>query len=352
MSAKDGLPPPEPFDDAGAEAAKTPLPDLEAIGSPALVADLQARVMALNEAARDWLCVSAAASEPLRLGALVVSDLPYPWPSILAADHAVTVGGRRTTGGSQAQQALVTSIPFGELRLVIFSQERDTTGTVTDGHPETARFAQLLDAVSHELRNPLTPILGMSEMLLDGDVGDLTPEQERLVKHVYRGAARLTAALDALLDLSRLCARKRSVEPVPVHVRFCLERVTDLLRARPQIDTCDVRVDVSDKGLQCVTDPRLLERTLLELVEYSLRRGAGGMYWLRAEATQGGLVVSLVDSANGQSRMGAAVEMGNNGHVLGSSVAHEMARILGLRIGGPSGGQPECVFQVFVPSQI
>ena len=351
MRAKEGRPTPGPSADGSAQVSETLQPDLDAISSPAVLADAQARVVAINAAAREWLDDQAAPAESLQLGALVVPDIAEPWPSILTADEAVTIGGRRTTGGSQAQHVLVTAVPCGALRLVVFASEHGgAIGSASDTS-EAARFAQLLDAVSHELRNPLTPVLGMSEMLLDGDAGDLTPEQERLVKHVYRGAARLTAALDALLDLSRLCAHKRAVEPVPVHVRFCLERVTDLLKARPQTDSYELGVDVADRELQCTTDPRLLERTLLELIEYSLRRRAGGSYCLRAEAADGGLVVSLVDCVT-ESMASGSPGGGRGEHLLGSLVAHELARVLGLNIGGPSAGKEACVFWVFVPSEI
>ena len=349
MRAKQDLPVPGQSADGGPQVSETLQVGLDAINSPAMLADAQARIVATNAAAREWL--GEQPDELARLGSFVVPDLTEPWPSILTAAGAVTVGGRRTTGGTQAQHVLVTVAPCGSLRLVIFASDHSAAIGTTSGTSEAARFAQLLDAVSHELRNPLTTILGMSEMLLDGDVGDLTPEQERLVKHVYRGAARLTAALDALLDLSRLCARKRAVEPVPVHVRFCLERVTDLLKSRPQADNYKLGVEVSDRDLQCTTDPRLLERTLLELIEYSLRRGAGGSYCLRAEAADGGLIVSLVDCVVEQKGMGQAGG-GSGDHLLGSSVAHELARVLGLKIGGPSAGKDACVFWVFVPSEI
>ena len=349
MRAKEGLPTPGQSADGGAQVSESLQAQIDAISSPAMLADAQGRVVAMNAAAREWLGEPSA--EPLRLGTLVVPDLAEPWPAILAADGAVTLGGRRTTGGSQTQHVLVTVAPCGSLRLVILASDPSGGKASSSGTSEAARFAQLLDAVSHELRNPLTPVLGMSEMLLDGDVGPLTPEQERLIRHVYRGATRLTAALDALLDLSRLCAHKRAVEPVPVHVRFCLERVTDLLKTRPQADDFELGVEVADRDLQCTTDPRLLERTLLELIEYGLRRGAGGSYCLRAEAADGGLVVSLVDCLVEKRGRGQAAG-GSGDHLLGSSVAHELARVLGLKIGGPSAGRDACVFWVFVPSEI
>ena len=47
--------------------------------------------------------------------------------------------------------------------------------------------------VGHELRAPLTSIEGWVEILLDGALGDLTPEQARAVEVIGRNAQRLRA---------------------------------------------------------------------------------------------------------------------------------------------------------------
>jgi signal transduction histidine kinase/CHASE3 domain sensor protein len=59
--------------------------------------------------------------------------------------------------------------------------------------------------VTHELRTPLTGILGYTEMLADGDCGDLTAQQERGVAAILRNARRLEATIGdlQLLDRSR-----------------------------------------------------------------------------------------------------------------------------------------------------
>jgi K+-sensing histidine kinase KdpD len=168
--------------------------------------------------------------------------------------------------------------------------------------------------------------------------------------HVHHAASRLTAALDGLLDLSRLYAHRREIERVPIHVRFCLERVGDLLRARPQLHLYTLTVDVPQPDLQCVTDPRLLERTLVELVEYVLRRAKpGNCYCLRADPEDTGLVISLVDlAANGHDRLDA--EDSDADAFFGSAVAHELGYILGLGISTSTAEGTSRVLRVSVPA--
>jgi two-component system, OmpR family, phosphate regulon sensor histidine kinase PhoR len=58
--------------------------------------------------------------------------------------------------------------------------------------------AQLLCAASHQLRTPLTSIAGYLELLVDGAVGPVTAEQERLLQTVTRNVSRLMTLIDAL----------------------------------------------------------------------------------------------------------------------------------------------------------
>jgi signal transduction histidine kinase len=64
--------------------------------------------------------------------------------------------------------------------------------------PLDARTAELLGALSHQLRNPLTAVLGYLELLTDGSLGPLTEEQERVLRVVAAGMARLAEFVDDL----------------------------------------------------------------------------------------------------------------------------------------------------------
>ena len=67
---------------------------------------------------------------------------------------------------------------------------------------------QWLARLGHELRAPLASIAGYVEMLLDGALGDLSPEQARALQVVGRNAERLRA-LVAELGSARPSRRPR-----------------------------------------------------------------------------------------------------------------------------------------------
>ena len=61
-----------------------------------------------------------------------------------------------------------------------------------------------LSSVSHEFRTPLASVLGYTEMLEDGAVGELSPKQLDLVSRIDRNGRRLLGLIEDLLLNSRI----------------------------------------------------------------------------------------------------------------------------------------------------
>jgi signal transduction histidine kinase len=64
--------------------------------------------------------------------------------------------------------------------------------------------SQFVSVAAHELRRPLSPIIGYVELLLEEDVGPLGDEQREYLEIVQRGARRLVDVTNNLLDLTRI----------------------------------------------------------------------------------------------------------------------------------------------------
>lgn len=61
---------------------------------------------------------------------------------------------------------------------------------------------------SHHLRNPISAIRWSSDLLLDGDLGELTAEQQKYVRAIAESNRRLHEAADALIAALQKAARK------------------------------------------------------------------------------------------------------------------------------------------------
>lgn len=64
----------------------------------------------------------------------------------------------------------------------------------TDSAPKD--FATL----NHDLRTPLSAVIGFSQMLLWDEEGPLTAKQREMIEHIQKGGEELLALLDAWAD--------------------------------------------------------------------------------------------------------------------------------------------------------
>lgn len=150
----------------------------------------------------------------------------------------------------------------------------------------------LLRAVSHDLRTPLTAILTSVEPLASPSLSD--EDRRELAAGVGEEASRLARLIDQLLDLSRLEAH--AAEP---RVDWC--SVDEVLRVA--MDELGARASftlaIADDLPLVRADAAQLERAFANLLENSVRHGAGHPVSVRARAVNGRLRVRIVDRGPG-----------------------------------------------------
>lgn len=71
---------------------------------------------------------------------------------------------------------------------------------------------EFISIASHQLRTPLTSIKGYLSMILDGDAGRVTKQQEEFIGYAYGGAQRMVHLISDLLNVSRMSAGRFKLE--------------------------------------------------------------------------------------------------------------------------------------------
>ena len=99
---------------------------------------------------------------------------------------------------------------------------RELERTRLEAEEANAAKSLFLANTSHEVRTPLTSVLGATEMLAE-DI--LTPGQHHLVGIIHRSGERLLRLVNDILDVSRLEAGKLDVHRAPLRVRGLIDDV-------------------------------------------------------------------------------------------------------------------------------
>lgn len=120
----------------------------------------------------------------------------------------------------------------------------------------------LVTNVSHDLKTPLTSILGFSQALRDGE--DTGTESRRLGGVIHEEATRLAARLNDLLYLSELQSGQALLQRAEIDLQRLLESVVQ----RTSAYRADVAVEIdAAAGLTVSADGPKLERALENLVD-------------------------------------------------------------------------------------
>jgi signal transduction histidine kinase/DNA-binding response OmpR family regulator len=159
---------------------------------------------------------------------------------------------------------------------------------------------EFVSQVSHELRTPLTAIKGFTEMLLDGDAGDVNEEQQEYLDIVKSNVDRLVALINDLLDISRIESGRIKLDLAPLDVdaiiRSVVATMRPLLDGKQQTLTLSVAPDLPP-GLG---DHDRVVQVITNLVSNAHKyTQAGGTIDVSAANTDGFLRVAVRDNGMG-----------------------------------------------------
>ncbi len=128
-----------------------------------------------------------------------------------------------------------------------------------------------VSTVSHELRTPITSIIGYTELLGDGDYGELTLSQQEIIDRVDRNGRRLLLLVEDLLTLSQIESALLKIEPVVTDLRQVVTRAHETLDPMLCGRSLDVAMLVPTQPVVHHGDPVQLERMLVNLLTNAVK---------------------------------------------------------------------------------
>ncbi|MBU0671543.1 MAG: HAMP domain-containing histidine kinase, partial [Candidatus Margulisbacteria bacterium] len=121
---------------------------------------------------------------------------------------------------------------------------------------------EFLALVTHDLKTPLVPILGYSDILLGNMVGDLSDQQKSFIDIIKREANKLRGMIDAILDYTRAefgrIILTREVFSINVEIVEAVEEI------KPQADQAKIEIalDLPSAEMQINGDKNMIARVI------------------------------------------------------------------------------------------
>lgn len=214
-----------------------------------------------------------------------------------------------------------------------------------------------LTAISHELRTPMTSVLGGAVTLAHSGSVLSSEEQQDLIKGIVINAKRLSGLLADLLDVDRLARGIAEPRRSPTDIRDLIDRIvveSDLPKDHPlEVQADHTIVDI---------DSPMVERILQNLIINAVRHTPTGTpIWVRARRVEDGVLIAVEDTGPGVPealrssifepfRQGADRVQHSPGVGVGLSLVQRFAELHGGRAWvdeRPGGGSS---FHVFLPT--
>jgi two-component system sensor histidine kinase RpfC len=213
--------------------------------------------------------------------------------------------------------------------------------------------------VSHELRTPLTGVFAVYDLLRSRK---LAPDEQELVGMLGKAVSTLKTSVDAVLQMSKLEAGAERANARPFNLWYFLQQLAALVRPQSAAKglAWNLHVDPSVPAI-VVGDPDHLSHVLGNLLNNAFKFTHAGGVSLRVAAVGGDIRFEVVDTGIGiplehQERLferfvqvdnSATRRFGGTG--LGTSIARDLAELMGGRIGVVSAQGQGSTFWVELP---
>ncbi|MDB5097834.1 MAG: domain S-box, partial [Cyanobacteria bacterium RYN_339] len=177
-------------------------------------------------------------------------------------------------------------------------RERLEADLATAREAERARDA-FFNAISHDLRSPITAVIGWAELLEDEVAGPLTDDQRSYLGMLQAAAGEQLSLLGDLLDLARARAGPFTLRPHQTDVAGLAQATVELLAPEAVKAGLMLVADTPERGLVLAVDRDRIAQVFRNLVSNALKfTPKGGRVVLRVQRDGDQLRCEVEDSGD------------------------------------------------------
>lgn len=129
---------------------------------------------------------------------------------------------------------------------------------------------EFVSMASHQLRTPLTSIKGYISMLLEGDAGELTPEQKKLLSEAFLSSEQMVSLIGDYLNVSRIQTGKFLIDVEEIDLAKIAKQ--EAKRLMVSAKTRDIKIDVNTPmgAVKVFGDEAKLRQVILNFIDNAI----------------------------------------------------------------------------------
>jgi signal transduction histidine kinase/FixJ family two-component response regulator len=184
----------------------------------------------------------------------------------------------------------------GSLTSIIENIERESFLAMRDNEKqkdqiasESKRKTEFLAALSHDLRQPLTGLVGYLDLAKRITDRNGSPEVAKYIDHAQKGASAIQTNLTRVLELARLEDIHKRISYQPVSLNQTFKLLGEMFEAKAYIDQIRLKIIVvAEPGIYVQSEPDLLFQILQNLIANSIayRRNGISNSWVLLTSIQ------------------------------------------------------------------
>jgi signal transduction histidine kinase len=166
---------------------------------------------------------------------------------------------------------------------------------------EMARVkSEFIAVASHEIRTPISIIIGFQELMAQGDLGPITAEQREALTAIHQGVQTLTRIADDATRMAQIEGERMVLTPAEEPVQPMLEEAVRIARADAPSRRVTVQIEAVAGPEYVIVDGPRLTQAVANLVRNGIRfTPDGGRVAVRACADAHALEITVTDTGVG-----------------------------------------------------
>lgn len=159
--------------------------------------------------------------------------------------------------------------------------------------------SEFLAKMSHQLRTPLTAIIGFCEVLTQGMDGPLSRDQAQDITEIHKSGLVLLELVNDILDLAKIEAGKVEIDVQEVDLPAVVDQVIASMQQIAETKALKLTSDLSAEVNTVKGDPARIRDILTNLVSNAIKFTAAGSVAIRGMPVGAMAEISVLDTGIG-----------------------------------------------------